>query len=65
MSVGRNEPVITSVVVHRFRHGHANTFVGRYLSTLVRTEQGLRVHHRRAELDLERLSPNGGLSTAI
>ena len=45
-----------------FRHGHADTFVGRYLTTLVRTEEGLKIRYRRAELDLERLSPNGALS---
>ena len=54
--------VTASVLVHRFRHGHADTFVGRYLTTLVRTPDGLRIRRRRAELDLERLSPNGALS---
>jgi p-cumate 2,3-dioxygenase beta subunit len=54
--------VTASVLVHRFRHGHADTFVGRYLTTLVRSEQGFRIRHRRAELDMERLSPNGALS---
>lgn len=54
--------VTASVLLHRFRHGHADTFVGRYLTTLVRTDAGLRIRHRRAELDLERLSPNGALS---
>jgi p-cumate 2,3-dioxygenase beta subunit len=54
--------VTASVLVHRFRHGQADAFVGRYLSTLVRTPDGLRIRRRRAELDLERLSPNGALS---
>jgi p-cumate 2,3-dioxygenase beta subunit len=54
--------VTASVLVHRFRHGHADVFVGRYLTTLVRTPDGLRIRHRRAELDQERLSPNGALS---
>jgi len=54
--------VTASILVHRFRHGHADTFVGRYLTTLVRTPEGLRIRRRRAELDLERLSPNGALS---
>ena len=54
--------VTASILVHRFRHGHADTFVGRYLTTLVRTPDGLRIRRRRAELDLERLSPNGALS---
>ena len=54
--------VTASVLVHRFRHGHADTFVGRYLTTLVRTDDSFRIKHRRAELDMERLSPNGALS---
>jgi p-cumate 2,3-dioxygenase beta subunit len=54
--------VTASILVHRFRHGRADTFVGRYLTTLVRTPDGLRIRSRRAELDLERLSPNGALS---
>jgi len=54
--------VTASILLYRFRHGHSDTFVGRYMTTLVRTEHGLRIRHRRAELDLERLSPNGALS---
>ena len=57
--------VTASILVHRFRHGHADTFVGRYLTTLVRTPHGLRIRRRRAELDLERLSPNGALSMVL
>jgi p-cumate 2,3-dioxygenase beta subunit len=54
--------VTASVLLYRFRHGHADTFVGRYLTLLRRTDDGLRIAHRRAELDMERLSPNGALS---
>jgi p-cumate 2,3-dioxygenase beta subunit len=54
--------VTASVLLYRFRHGHADVFVGRYLTTLRRTDDGLRIARRRAELDLERLSPNGALS---
>jgi p-cumate 2,3-dioxygenase beta subunit len=54
--------VTCSVVVHRYRHGQQDHFVGRYLHTLVRTPDGLRIRRRRAELDLERLSPNGSIS---
>jgi p-cumate 2,3-dioxygenase beta subunit len=58
-----DELVVTaSILLYRFRHGHADTFVGRYLTTLARTDDGLRIRRRRAELDLERLSPNGALS---
>ena len=55
--------VSASVLLYRFRHGHQDVFVGRYLTTLIRTDDGsLKIRHRRAELDLERLSPNGALS---
>jgi len=54
--------VTCTIVVHRYRHGQQDHFVGRYLHTLVRTPSGLRIKHRRAELDLERLSPNGSIS---
>lgn len=54
--------VTASILVHRFRHGERDSFVGRYLTTLVRAPEGLRIRRRRAELDLERLSPNGALS---
>jgi p-cumate 2,3-dioxygenase beta subunit len=61
-SEGDEFEVTASILLYRFRHGHADTFVGRYLTTLVRTDDGLRIRRRRAELDLERLSPNGALS---
>ena len=51
-----------SILISRFRHGAFDQFVGRYLTTLVRTPVGLRIRRRRAELDQERLSPNGALS---
>ena len=51
-----------SILISRFRHGEFDQFVGRYLTTLVRTAGGLRIRRRRAELDPERLSPNGALS---
>jgi len=57
--------VTASILIHRFRHGQADTFVGRYVTTLVRTPDGLRIHRRRAELDQERLSPNGALSMVL
>lgn len=57
--------VTASVLVHRFRHGRQDHFVARYLMTLVRTEDGLRIRRRRAEIDQERLSPNGALSMIL
>ena len=54
--------VTASNLVFRYRHGQQDHFVGRYLHTLRRTDEGLKIVHRRAELDLERLSPNGSIS---
>ena len=54
--------VSCTIVLYRFRHGQQDIFVGRYLHDLVRTPDGLRIRGRRAELDLERLSPNGSIS---
>lgn len=54
--------VTCTAIVHRYRHGRQDHFVGSYRHTLVRTPDGLRIKHRRAELDLERLSPNGSIS---
>jgi p-cumate 2,3-dioxygenase subunit beta len=54
--------VTASVLLYRFRHGHQDTFVGRYLTTLARTDDGLRIRRRRAEVDMERLMPNGAIS---
>jgi p-cumate 2,3-dioxygenase beta subunit len=51
-----------SVVVHRFRYGQRDSFIGRYRYRLVDSGDDFRIRYRRAELDLERLSPNGALS---
>jgi p-cumate 2,3-dioxygenase beta subunit len=50
------------VVVHRFRHGHRDSFIGLYRYRLVDVDESFLIVRRRAELDLERLSPNGALS---
>jgi p-cumate 2,3-dioxygenase beta subunit len=57
--------VEASVLVYRFRHGHQDPFVGLYRYTLARGDEGLRIRVRRAELDMERLSPNGALSMIL
>lgn len=54
--------VEATVLLYRFRYGRADTFIGRYVHTLVRDSQGFRIRHRRAELDMEALSPNGAVS---
>jgi p-cumate 2,3-dioxygenase subunit beta len=54
--------VEAGIVVHRFRHRRADSFIGRYRYTLVAHGESFRIRHRRAELDMETLSPNGALS---
>ena len=54
-----------SFVVYRFRAGHADQFVGRYLHTLIPAGDSFRISARRAELDQERLSPNGAVSMIL
>lgn len=54
--------ITCTVVIHRFRHGRQDQFVGSYVHGLARTDEGLRIRTRRAQLDLERLSPNGAIS---
>lgn len=62
---GERLKVTASILVFRYRHGRQDQFVGRYVMTLVRTPDGLRIEHKRAELDMERLSPNGALSMIL
>jgi p-cumate 2,3-dioxygenase beta subunit len=57
--------VEAGVVLHRFRHGHHDLFVGVYKHTLVRTGDTFRFRRRRAELDQEQLRPNGALSIVL
>jgi p-cumate 2,3-dioxygenase beta subunit len=54
-----------SFVVWRFRHGHADPFVGRAEYRLVEQNGMLRIAGKRAMLDHESLSPNGALSVLL
>lgn len=51
-----------SFAVWRFRHGHADPFVGRLEWRLVERGGELRIAGKRAMLDHETLAPNGALS---
>jgi p-cumate 2,3-dioxygenase beta subunit len=62
---GEELDVEASILLYRFRHGHSDPFIGCYRHTLVRTERGFAFRVRRAELDMERLSPNGALSMIL
>jgi p-cumate 2,3-dioxygenase beta subunit len=52
----------SSFVVWRFRHGHADPFVGRAEYRLVERDGLLKIADKRAILDHESLAPNGALS---
>jgi p-cumate 2,3-dioxygenase subunit beta len=54
--------VTASFVVWRFRHGHADPFVGRSEYRLVPHAESFRIAAKRAALDHETLAPNGALS---
>jgi p-cumate 2,3-dioxygenase beta subunit len=58
---GDEVAVEATVVVHRFRHGHRDAFIGLGHWRLVDDGDAFRIRARRMELDLERLSPNGAL----
>jgi p-cumate 2,3-dioxygenase subunit beta len=49
-------------MVHRFRHGKCDTFIGRYEHDLAPSTDGLRIRSRRAILDHETLTPHGMVS---
>jgi p-cumate 2,3-dioxygenase subunit beta len=51
-----------SFVVWRFRHGHADPFVGRAEYRLVERDGCFRIAAKQAVLDRESLAPNGALS---
>lgn len=51
--------------VWRFRADHADAYVGAYEHRLRREGERLRIAHRRAVLDLERLHPHGSISIIL
>jgi p-cumate 2,3-dioxygenase beta subunit len=57
--------VEAAFMVYRFRYGHQDHFIGRYRYTLARQDDGFRIRLKRAELDMERLSPNGAVSMIL
>lgn len=48
--------------IWRFQYEQTDVYVGRYLSKVVRTDDGLKYVERRAILDMETLRPHGKLS---
>ncbi len=54
-----------SFVVWRFRHRHADAFVGHTDYRLIDSDGGLRIASKRAMIDQETLAPNGAVSMIL
>ncbi len=66
LSAAGDELVVrASFIIYRFRAGNADPFIGRLVQTLVPTGDSFMIRARRAELDQERLSPNGAVSMIL
>ena len=57
--------VTGSGLVYRIRQKQADPYVCRYLYTLTRVDGGLKIRHRRAELDQEALQAHGAVSIIL
>ncbi|MDH3232804.1 MAG: aromatic-ring-hydroxylating dioxygenase subunit beta [Alphaproteobacteria bacterium] len=57
--------VEASFQVYRYRSGSTDPFVGQYSYQLVRTDDRIRIKHRRATLDLETLRNHGAVSIIL
>jgi p-cumate 2,3-dioxygenase beta subunit len=66
IKVGEGGIVVTSsFLVYRFRMGEASPYVGWYEHRLKRIDGELKIHHRRAVLDLEALREHGAVSIIL
>jgi p-cumate 2,3-dioxygenase beta subunit len=61
---GTQLDVTANYVVYRVRQG-VNAYMGKYRYRLVRHGDGFRIRSRRAELDLETLTPHGTVSIIL
>ena len=57
--------VTSSFLVYRFRLGESSPYVGCYEHRLKRVDGELKIHHRKAVLDLEALSEHGAVSIIL
>jgi p-cumate 2,3-dioxygenase beta subunit len=57
--------VVSSFLVYRFRLGEASPYVGSYEHRLKRLDRELKIHHRKAVLDLEALRDHGAVSIIL
>ena len=52
-------------VVYRLRSGQVAPYIGHYAYTLARMEDGFKIRHKRATLDLESLREHGAVSIIL
>lgn len=52
-------------VVYRLRSGQVAPYIGKYRYTLARQDDGFRIRHKRATLDLETLREHGAVSIIL
>jgi p-cumate 2,3-dioxygenase beta subunit len=57
--------VTSSFLVYRFRMGDASPYVGRYEHTLKQVNGELKIHHKKAVLDMEALREHGAVSIIL
>jgi p-cumate 2,3-dioxygenase beta subunit len=57
--------VNSSFIVYRFRLGESSPYIGSYEHRLKRVNEELKIHHRKAVLDLEALSEHGAVSIIL
>ena len=57
--------VTSSFIVYRFRMGESSPYVGCYEHRLKRLDGELKIHHRKAVLDMEALSEHGAVSIIL
>jgi p-cumate 2,3-dioxygenase beta subunit len=57
--------VTSSFLIYRFRLGESSPYVGWYEHRLKRVDGQLKIHHRKAVLDMEALSEHGAVSIIL
>jgi p-cumate 2,3-dioxygenase beta subunit len=57
--------ITANFIVNRMRMEQVDTYIGRYEYILVQQEGGLKIHERRAILDLDSLRPQGKVSIIL
>lgn len=57
--------VTSSFIVYRFRMGESSPYIGRYEHRLKQLDGELKIHHRKALLDMEALREHGAVSIIL